>query len=227
MEVVKNLDLDSGYSVPAFVDELQTVFRKNEVHGKTTFEADAEYSTNKEAWKAILSELIDNNGNTSLSHFGLLGLTLDVIGSYKKYNLSETEFKSLCSIFAMSMMADAAVAYTAPLNENDLEDFTHGGVEYTFTLSDSNEKKHQKAFIPTRTGLSNKRVDYLQRILLKKGFSLTNDEAAEFLKLLWEKVLIGRSCLSRVEGNAYRIDTSKIRITKPKRWYICKKCNIL
>ena len=125
------------------------------------------------------------------------------------------------------MMADAAVAYTAPLNENDLEDFTHGGVEYTFTLSDSNEKKHQKAFIPTRTGLSNKRVDYLQRILLKKGFSLTNDEAAEFLKLLWEKVLIGRSCLSRVEGNAYRIDTSKIRITKPKRWYICKKCKRL
>ena len=227
MEVVKNLDLDSGYSVPAFVDELQTVFRKNEVHGKTTFEADAEYSTNKEAWKAVLSELIDNNGNTSLSHFGLFGLTLDVIGNYKKYNLSETEFKSLCSIFVMSMMADAAIAYTAPLNENDLEDFTHGGVEYSFTLSDSNEKKHQKAFIPTRTGLSNKRVDYLQRILLKKGFSLTNDEAAEFLKLLWEKVLIARNCLSRVEGSAYRVNTAKIRVTKPSRWYICKKCKRL
>ena len=62
---------------------------------------------------------------------------------------------------------------------------------------------------------------------MKKGFSLTNDEAAEFLKLLWEKVLIGRSCLSRVEGNAYRVDTSKIRVTKPKRWYICKKCKRL
>ena len=227
MEVVKKLTLDGGYSVPAFVDVLQTVFQENEVHGKTTFEADREYSINKEAWKAILSELIDNNGNTSLSHFGLLGLSLDVTGSYRKYNISDIEFKSLCSIFAMSMMADAAISYSAPLNENDLEDFTHGGVEYSFTLSDSNEKKHQKAFIPTRSGLSNKRIDYLQRILARKGFSVTNDEAAEFLKLLWEKVLIGRNCLSRVDGNAYRIDTAKIRVTKPSKWYICKKCKRL
>ena len=225
MEVVKKLPLDGGYSVPAFVDALQTVFRENGVDGKISFSSDVEYGLNKESWKAILSELIDNSGNTSLSHFGLLGVSLDVRKgrNYKKYNVSEEEFKSLCSVFAMSMMSDAAISYSAPLNENDLEDFTHGGVEYTFTLSDSNEKRHQKAFIPTRAGLSNKRVDYLQRILLKKGVVLTNDDAADFLKLLWDKVLIGDSYFSLAEGNSYRVDASKIIVTRPSRWYICKK----
>lgn len=227
MEVIKTLPLE-GYTIPTFVDALQTMFRKYEVHGKTTFDTEMEYSTKKEAWKAILSELIDNNGSTSLSHFGLLGLTLNISrGNYKKYNIIESEFKSLCSIFAMSMISDAAIAYNASLHKDDLDDFTHGGIEYSYTLSDSNPKKHQKAFIPTRLGLSNKRIDYLQRVLLKKGFSLTNDEVAEILKSLWEQILVGGKFLSRVKGNDYRVDTSKICIIKPSQWYICRKCRRL
>lgn len=215
-----------GYSIPAFVDILQTEFEKNKVHGKTSFDNDNDYSLRKEAWKAILSELVDNNGNTSLTHFGLLGIDLDITGSYKKFGISEAEFKDLCCVFAMSMMADAAIKYDAPLNESDLEDFTHGGVEYAYTLSDSDGRKHNKAFIPTRAGLTNKRVDYLQRILERKGINLSNDDAAEFLKLLWEKVLT-RSVLVRTDTNSYRVDSSKIRVGKPAHWYICKKCRRL
>lgn len=216
-----------GSFIPEFVDRLQTSFENNHIHGKTDFNSDNEYSINKEAWKAILSELIDNNGNTSLSHFGLLGINLDVNGSYKKYNITESEFKDLCSVFALSMMADAAIGYNAPLNENDLEDFTHGGVLYAYTLSDSDEKRHHKAFIPTKSGLSNKRVDYTQRILSKKGIALSVDEVANFLKLLWEKVLIGRNILTRADSNAYRVDASKIQVHQPEHWYICKKCKRL
>ena len=38
MDVVKKLNPNEGYSVPAFVDVLQTVFRENGVHGKTVTE---------------------------------------------------------------------------------------------------------------------------------------------------------------------------------------------
>lgn len=226
MEAMRNVS-SCGSSIPEFVDRLQTEFESNHIHGRTDFDSDNEYSINKESWKAILSELIDNNGNTSLSHFGLLGIDLDVNGSYRKYNINESEFKDFCSVFALSMMADAAVGYNAPLNENDLEDFTHGGVQYSYTLSESSEKQHHKAFIPTKAGLSNKRVDYTQRILLKKGISLSTDETAEFLKLLWEKVMIGRNVLVRADGNSYRVDTSRIRVYRPEHWYICKKCKRL
>ena len=216
-----------GYSVPAFVDRVQTQFEKNHVVGKKAFEDDSEYSISKEAWKAVLAELIDNNGNTSLSRFGLFGIELDVKGNYKKFSIRDDEFQVLCSAFSVSMMQDAAIDYDAPLNETDLEEFTHGGVEYAYTLSDSNEKKHIKSFIPTRAGLSNKRVDYLQRIISKKGLRLSNDDAAEFLKSLWEKVLIKQGILTRTGENSYRINASKIRIKQPQKWFICKKCRRL
>ena len=215
------------YSVDVFVDLLHTEFEKNDVTGKMSFDNDESHNITKESWKAVLSELIDNNGNTSLSNFGLLGIDWDISGSFKGYNISEAEFKSLCSVFGLSMMADAAIKYDAPLNENDIEDFTHGGVEYSFTLSDSDARRHQKAFMPTKAGKSNKRIDYLQRVLLKKGIEISNDEAADFLKKLWEKVLVGRSYLSHIGNNAYRVDTSKVKMYLPDKWYVCKKCRKL
>lgn len=67
------------------------------------------------------------------------------------------------------MMTDAALKYDAPLNESDLEDFTHGGAEYSYTVSESGKRK--KAFIPSKAGLSNKRVDYLQKITKRRVLS--------------------------------------------------------
>ena len=166
VEALKKREASGGLMVPSFVDLLKTVFEKNNIKGRTSFEADSDFGIQKEAWKAILAELVDSNGNTSLSHFGLIGIETDVSGSYKKYHINENEFRSLCSIFASSMMTDAALKYDAPLNESDLEDFTHGGAEYSYTVSESGKRK--KAFIPSKAGLSNKRVDYLQKITKKK-----------------------------------------------------------
>ena len=226
IETLKSVE-EQGCSAPAFVDKLQTEFRKSGVKGKSSFSADIEYSINKEAWKALLAELIDSNGNTSLSRFGLIGISVDIPGEYKKYSISKDEFQSLCGVFAMSMMTNAAIHYKASLNENDIEDFAHGGIEYSFSLSDSNYKKHIKSFIPTRTGLSNKRVDYLIRILARKGITITPDEAAAFLKLLWEKVFIGRNLVAPTAENTYRIDIERVRLFNPSKWYICSKCKRL
>ena len=63
-----------------FVDRLQTEFEAYHVRGRSSLDNDSEYSVNKEAWKAILSELIDSNGNTSLAHFGLLGSGVECAG---------------------------------------------------------------------------------------------------------------------------------------------------
>lgn len=227
LEALKKVTQAQGDTVPVFVDRLQTEFEAYHVRGRASLDNDSEYSVNKEAWKAILSELIDSNGNTSLAHFGLLGVEWNVPGSYKKYNIAESEFRDMCSVIAISMMSDAALSYDAPLNENDLEDFTHGGTIYAYTLSDSDARKHHKAFIPTKTGMTNKRVDYVQRVLNKKGYSLTVDEVAAFLKSVFEKVLVGQGLMLRTEGNAYRVDTAKVNLFNPLHWYVCNKCKRL
>lgn len=226
VETLKKIKNEEGYSIPSFVDMLQTEFEKNDVRGKTKFDADEKYNVTKEAWKAVLSELIDNNGNTSLFRFGLIGIEADISGRYDKFNISETEFKSLCSIFSMSVMADAAIEYNdASLNENDLEDFTHGGVEFSYTLSDSSGK-HVKSFIPTKAGLSNKRVNYIQKVAAKKGVALSNNEAVDFLKKLWDG-LIKRDLFVNIQGVSYKVNSKKIKIIKPTEWFICNKCKRL
>lgn len=214
-------------SVPAFVDMLINAFNRNDVRGKISFDADELYNVKKEAWKAVLSELIDNNGNTSLSRYGLIGIGLNVRRSHKKYNLSEDDLQAICSIIGMTMMTSAAIKYDAPLNNSDKEDFAHGGVEYYYSLSISDAKRHVKSFMPTRAGLSNRRVDYLIRVLAKKGIIVSPDEAAEFLKKLWENVLIRDEVVQKCDGDLYRINSSKIQIFAPKKWYICKKCQKL
>lgn len=227
LEALKKVTQVHGDTLPAFVDRVQTEFEIHGVRGRASLDPDSEYSVKKEAWKAVLAELIDSNGNTSLAHFGLLGVDWNVPGSYKNYDITEPEFRDLCSVIAMSMMSDAALSYDAPLNDNDLEDFTHGSTMYAYTLSDSDARKHHKAFIPTKSGTTNKRVDYVQRVLNKKGYSLTVDEVAVFLKKVFEKVLVGQGLLSRTEGNAYQVNTSKLSIFNPQHWYICGKCKRL
>ena len=223
VETLKRIETHGNLSVPSFADLLRTEFERNGIRGKSSFDEDSEYSVQKESWKAILAELVDNNGNTSLSHFGLIGISVNIVGNYKKFSINDSEFQDLCSVFAIYILTDAAIHYDAALNEGDLEDFTHGGVTYAYTMSDSTGSR-RKSFIPSQAGLVNKRIDYLQKILSKKKISLTNDEAVEFLKLLWEKVFVGRKLLVRTEGNAYQVDSSKILISSPKKWYICKKC---
>lgn len=216
-------------AVPLFADELQTCFEDNQVCGSVnTDDFSAKPNRRKEAWKAIFSELVDNNGNTSMSKFGLLGIGVDLGGNPKKPPLNDEEYRDLCDVFALSMMSDAAINYRSsgsPLNENDVEDYTHNGAEYGYTCSDSSHRKW-KAFIPSRAGLSNKRVDYLQKVYRKKGETLSEDEAADLLKLIWEKLFVRSNVvtLSKDDGLSYKLDAGKIVVYKPKKWYICKKC---
>lgn len=217
-------------NITDFADKLHNLFNAYNIYGKSAlkneYDHTSEYTVEKESWKAILSELTDNNGNTALTHFGLLGIDLDLKqGEFKKYNISHNELRALCSVFASSMLADAAIVYDAPLNDTDIEDFTHNGVMYSYTLSDSSKKYH-KAFLPTRTGMSNKRVDYVLRILGKKGFNVSVEEVETFLTAMWERLLIGGKFLVR-DDNAYKIDVNKIVVYKPEKWYICNKCHKL
>lgn len=216
-------------TVPEFADRLRTEFEQWNIHGKTDVNFSSEYNLNKEAWKAILAELVDHNGVTSLSRYGLIGIDVNAPGKFPKYDISEAEFRDLCSELILSMLADAAVQENAEphLNQNDIEDYTHG-VIYSYTLSDP-QRKYRKAFLPARAGMTNRRVDYAQRVFEKKGFVLNNDEVAEFLKKIWDQVFVSsRTHILVPDGEGgYKAASEKILISKPEHWYICNKCRRL
>ncbi len=224
VEALKKLQNDHEYFVPEFVNMVADEFSNHKLRGKAALTGGSGYTITKEAWKAVLSELVDNNGNTSLSHYGLIGINIDVSGSYSKFKINDDEFKTLCSFITNSMLADAAIKYDAQINESDIEDFTHNGAVYSYTLSDSS-KRMNKSFLPSRAGLSNKRIDYIKKILDKKGVQADNDSIVDFLKRLWERVLLNQEILLLESANEYRVNSKKITISKPSKWYICKKCH--
>lgn len=226
VEALKNVSA-SGCSAMEFRDRVQNQFEKYSIGKKETIRI--EYSQSKEAWKAVLKELVDNNIRSSLYSMGILPIGIDVLGSYRRYDINNEEFADMCSNFVLTMLSDAAICYDADFNESDKEAFTHNGVQYVYTLSESTGKL-KKSFIPTRAGLSNKRIDYFRRIVEKKvaknpSLSIPDiDTAAEILRKLWDKIFMKQGIV-KFQDNGYRVNFKKINFGKANDWFICKKCN--
>lgn len=216
-----------GCSAMEFRDRIQNEFERYSI-GKNS-SIGLEYSQSKEAWKAVLKELVDNNIKSSLYSMGLLPIGIDVKGTFNRYDISSDEFADMCANFVLPMLSDAAICYNANLNERDKEMFTHNGVQYTYTLSDST-KKYVRSFIPTRAGLSNKRVDYFRRIAEKKAAKNPSiivpdaDSISRILTSIWERVLINQDVIEFCD-NGYRVNFEKVIFGKSRDWYICSKCN--
>lgn len=219
VEALKGISANKGQSVSEFVDELIFQFEHHNIAAQSSEQ------TKKEAWKAILAEIVDNNGNTSLSSLGLLGLSVNdsAIPLNRQLSLTKEEVSSICSVFALGMMTDAAVYYNINLTKADKEFFTHNGVEYAYTFSDANPKSYRRSFIPTKASMTNKRLDYLMRVLERKGHSVSRDRASDFLRAIWERILISAGIV-RADNGVYRLDTSQIIVNSSKPIYICPKC---
>lgn len=217
IEALRNMPADKQ-SINHFVEELIFQFDQHKIVTETNEQA------HKEAWKAILDEVVNNNGTTSLAKLGLLGLSIDDsnIPPNKNYQLADAEVATMCSVFALGMMTDAAVQYPVNLNQAEKQFFTHNGVEYSYTLSDPNPKRYQRAFIPT-ANRTNKRLDYLRRVMAKKGHLLEREMEIRMLEAIWEGILLRENIVIAKEGQ-YRLNSDQIQITKPKQWYICTKC---
>ena len=208
-------------SVERFADELAGEFEKYDIC--ETIELNA-----KEAWKAILAELVDNNGNTSLYKMGLLGIGLEHSDMPKndRWKLSSEEVRTVANEFLLSMMADAAISHDkVSLTKADLEDITHGGIKSTYSYSDTDAKRRRKAFIPTRAGLSNKRVDYIEKIAAKVGQDPGKDNCIRLLKGIWEKILtLPQKGILTHEDGAYRVNINTLTLSGNVQWYRCPKC---
>lgn len=212
---------NDGNSLTQFVDDLTYNFEKFGVASK-----DSSY-TRKEAWKAILHDLVDNSSGTSLFSMGLLGISLfsENIPPNSKLNLSADEVATMCSVFAMGMLSDAAIDFDEPLTRADKDFYTHNGVEYSYTLSDSDKRGLKRSFIPTKANLNNKRTDYLKKVIHKSGHAIDHEQATKFLKAIWERIFCSPNVeLVKAKGGTFQVNSDKIKISNANEWLICPKC---
>ena len=209
-----------GLNIPDFVERLIFEFQTKNIHKEN------QENIRKSAWKAILKELVDNNGNTSMNRMGLLSISIDPtnIIAVPDFKLSQEDVVSLYSIFAMGMMAEGAIINKGELNDAEKAYYLNG-VEYSFTLSDSNPKGYKRSFIPTKAHGNNKRLDYFSRVLEKSGYSIETEKRIEFLQDIWNGVLAhtATGILLHKDGK-YQLNPEKIYVVKDANWYICSKC---
>lgn len=217
----KNKDVQ-GMHMSNIVSCLTSEFEKYDVCNKGDY-------VKKEAWKAILNELIDNSGNTSLTEMGLIGIGINnkvKIPPNNKLGLSEKDVKSICEEFILSMLTNAAVNQEeVPMTKEDDIDYTHGGVLTSFTLSDTDSKRLRKAFIPTKVGLSNKRIDYITKILNKYENEVDSQICKKVLEAIWNHILIKKEngLLINKDG-AYRVNADCLTLYSESDLYICPVC---
>jgi hypothetical protein len=209
----------SSQDADEFIDQLTYLFEQYHI---CTGDKSA---LRKEPWKALLAELVDNNGTTSLYRTGLLSIAVDGsgIGENSSWNLSEKEVCALCSEFLLGMLSDAAVSYPILMPSADKEFFTHSGVESAYTLSARDKEKFQIAFIPARKGLNNRRLDYLQRVYEKCCGTAERALFINALEEIWNSILCRNNYLLCSNGT-YRVNVKKLVFSVPRVVYRCKKC---
>lgn len=225
--------------MPQFVNNLYSKMKDNNIipfddylHCLKT-KSVASYDYEKVGWQAILKELVDCNSRSSLVGLGLLGLNFNnqlVFGQHKKYNLNADEVRDICMIFVMGMLADAAMYYPKTLNESDKEFFTHNGIELSY-LKDSGSK-YVRSFIPQNDSFSNKRLDYLTRVLKTIDENITREDVKKVLGQIWDSFFApskpGKPQIMFKDKNArYKVNLENLVLEKNKQWCRCNKCNKL
>ena len=211
----------SGKFLEEFVEDLIAQFEKYSMaKGK---------SVRKEAWKAALHELVDSNGQTSLYRLGLISFDIpdDHIVGLKKYGITKEEMHEICALFQEWIMSEGAIDYPEVMNSEERSFFAPNGIEHDYTLSDANPKTMTLSFMPSKAGFSNKRMDYLSRLLKKKGFELDEPELVRLLEALWKKFFANTEGLMIPRNGKYRVRADQIRIQRSKPLYICRKCRRL
>ena len=204
-------------NVYQFASVLQAQFEQSKVL------VDEGLSASKEAWKAILNELVDNYASNALQNLGFYELTVnrEDIPSMKALGLSSFDVAEIINVCIQTMLRDAAIYYTEPLNQIDKEFFAFNGHEGEYTLSDSGKKSYH-AFIPAKAGGLNRRVEYVEKVLCRRHPEFDRQRVIGFLEKLWA-LLIKREILVN-EGFGYKVNTKKIIINTKAKFYKCSSC---
>ena len=191
------------------------------------------FNYEKIAWQALLKALVDSGSRNSLFGLGLIGIDFNSFikfGGHSKHNLTVEEVKNICMVFVMSMLSDPAIYYPISMNKAEKEFFTHNGVEISYLKNDGNA--YIRSFIPRNDSLSNKRLDYLTKILSKSKEGITRDEVKTLLNQFWEAFFAPNKpekpqIMFKDNEGHYKVNINNFELTKDRKVYRCKKCNKL
>lgn len=209
-------------AIKHFCEDLSAVFERQGILRGT------DYRSVKESWKAVLAEAADMTSDASLQGMGVIAMGLEpgLFSANPKLRMSAEEVNTLFSVLIGSMINDLAIQIPIPMTEEDREFYSYGmsGARYVALGGDSS--KNLKSFIPKSESRSNKRLDYIKRMLEKKVPGAMDDAIARRLMMtLWS--MMQRMELITPVDDGFQLNPDKLFVFRPAHWYRCSRCHKL
>ena len=230
--------LDQTYVAILYKRLIVETLRKKKFHGnveqfvgylQANFEdfhiiTDESMVTEKEAWKAVLNEMVDGYANNALQNLGFFEITVDCKScpTLTKMNLSSEDVSNIINIFLQSMMQDAAISYPVIMTQTDKEFYTYNGHEGSFTLSDSTKNTRSSSFLPSKAGGCNKRLGYIEKLFSQISPGRTRADANKLLESFWNLMVKKEFIIN--EGVEYKVNTKKLYLNSEAEFYQCTSC---
>lgn len=218
---------EKGKPLVSFVKDMYHDFKTNKL---SSVYDDINPDYEKESWKAMLKELVNIRSRNSLFGLGLMKIDFNDDVLFQKnssFDLTEEEVKTICLIFIQYMLSENAIYHGQKLSEADVSFYTNNNAENSYVFSNPSNK-YLKSFIPKSDYFTNKRLEYLQRLLTQKGVEFDREKIIRLMGGIWNRFFIDQHLM--IDDNNHigkKLDISKLKIVNTKKWYRCNKCNRL
>lgn len=190
----------------------------------------------KNAWIAVLNEMVNARRSTSLVSMGLIkfnykGNCEDVMaGVADTYGQSIRDVKALFDLLAMDIVYHGALEGDCNLTDDDREYIFYSAKPKRVKRCKDLDKDKKKAYLAGWSAAYRKNGNLLKNGRLKRVMQVLNlgeVDANELLQLYWDEVLRGEESLSAAGNEEFYFSTERFTIgagTKDVPIYVCDVC---
>lgn len=209
----------------AFCEDLSAVFEHEGIL------KDTDYREEKESWKAVLAEAADMTSAASLTGMGVMSFAIqpELFKDNKKLGMSAEEVQALFNVLISSMLNDLALQIPVELTKEDREFYAYGAMGARYVGQGGNSSVNLKSFAPKSATRSNKRLDYLTRVMEQKcPGKFDGTMLRKLLMDLWNLMAAPHHYeIVLPYDDGYQLNVDKLYITRPSQWYRCDRCHKL
>lgn len=226
------------WEIRHFVDELTSYFDSCRTFAEPGDKGveNLTASSRKNAWIAVLNEMVNARRSTSLASLGIVkfnykGNSIDVMsGVAEAYNQKVEDVKALFDLLAMEIVYHGALEGNCDLTDDEREYIFYTSGPKRVKRCKDLDKDKKKANLAGWSAAIRKNGALLKNGRLKRVMNtleLDETSANELLRIYWDEVLCGEEALSTAGNDEFYFSTERFTIssgTEDVPIYVCDVC---
>ena len=234
-----NID-KKAWEVSTLVEELTSYFDTNRTFEEPEMTGSENLTavSRRQAWIAVLNEMVGARRSTSLVSMGVLNFSYKGIsprlmeGVAKKYNRSIEDVTALFNLLVMDLVYNGAIEGEGAILTNDEREYIYYTIaQRRFVKCKQSEQERKQNYISGWIPRQRENGGWYQNGRVKRTMQVLGIGEAEAINLLsefWDAVLVkSEYAMTPDNGAEYYISTNRFEIkagTENLPVYVCEKC---